>query len=248
MRIAGAVALVTGANRGLGRAFVQALRARGAAKIYAAARDPATIGEPGVEKLRLDITRPDQVAAAAAHCADATLLINNAGVFHHAPLIEAPTLDDARAEMETNYFGTLSMCRAFAPVLKRNGGGALVNVLSVASWVNVATQGSYCASKAAQLSLTAGVRTELRDQGTLVVGVHAGYIDTDMVAHLAVPKSRPEDVVAATLAGIEAGEEEVLADQRAIDIKAGLRRDPKAVEAMVEGLWRQRPAARNQGK
>ncbi|MBL8838659.1 MAG: SDR family oxidoreductase [Alphaproteobacteria bacterium] len=243
MKIRGTVALVTGANRGLGKAFAAALRDAGAAKVYGAARDPAALAGTGLRPVRLDITRPEEVAAAAAACGDVNLLINNAGVFRYAPLIDSPSLDAARAEMETNYFGTLAMCRAFAPVLGRNGGGALVNVLSVASWIAVATQGSYCASKAAQLMLTDGVRIELRAQGTLVVGVHAGYIDTDMVAGLDVPKARPADVVARTLAAIEAGAEEVLADQRAVDIKAALRNDPGSVATLLATLWAQRKQA-----
>lgn len=243
MKINGAVALVTGANRGLGKAFSEALRAAGAAKVYAAARDPAAITGTGLHPVRLDITRPEQVEAAAALCGDVNLLINNAGVIRFAPLVDSPSLDDARAEMETNYFGTLAMCRAFAPVLGRNGGGVLVNVLSVASWIAVATQGSYCASKAAELMLTNGLRIELRAQGTLVVGVHAGYIDTDMVAHLDVPKARPADIVARTLAAVEAGDAEVLADQRAIDIKAALRNDPASVDALLATLWAQRRKA-----
>lgn len=145
--------------------------------------------------------------------------------------------------METNYFGTLAMCRAFAPILGGNGGGALVNVLSTASWITAPLQGSYCASKAAELSLTNGIRCELRAQGTLVVGVHAGYIETDMTEHLSVAKSRPEDVVARTLEGIEAGAEEILADDRARQIKTALATDPASVARSMQLIWDQRPAA-----
>ena len=146
----------------------------------------------------------------------------------------------ARAEMETNYFGTLAMSRAFAPILKTNGGGALVNILSVVSWFNVPMQGAYCASKAAEASLTDGLRIELRSQGTLVVGVYAGYIETDMTTHLDLPKTRAEDIAAATLAGIEAGAEEILADQRAKDVRATLLRDPRGMDSAMQRAWDQR--------
>src|SRR5271163_1976042 len=192
MKISGSTALVTGANRGLGRGLVQALRDAGCAKIYAAARSVTVVLQDSIiAPVALDITKAEQVTAAAAHCADVNLLINNAGVARFMPALGAPTMADARLEMETNYFGTLAMCRAFAPVLKRNGGGALVNMLSVVSFFNAPMQGSYCASKAAEWSLTKDVRFELRAQGTLVIGVYAGYIDTDMTAGLTAPKSSP---------------------------------------------------------
>ena len=183
MMIGGSTALVTGANRGLGKALVRALLAAGCAKVYAGARNIAgAVPEGVVQPFQLDITSAEQVAAAAAQCQDVDILINNAGVAAFTPALAAPTLDNARLEMETNYLGTLAMCRAFAPILKQNGGGALVNMLSVVSWFNVPMQGTYCASKAAEWSLTRAVRFELRAQGTLVVAVYAGYIDTDMTS------------------------------------------------------------------
>ena len=139
--------------------------------------------------------------------------------------------------METNYFGTLAMCRAFAPVLKRNGGGALVNILSVTSWFNAPVQGSYCASKSAAWSLTKAARFELRAQGTLVVGVYAGYIDTGMTAGLAAPKSAPDDVAAKVIAGIENGTEEVLADERSRAVHAALFKDDAALDASMQAAW-----------
>ena len=195
MRIADSVALVTGASRGLGRAFVEELAKRGAATIYAGARDPSRVTGPGVP-VALDVTDPEQVAAAARRCADVMLLVNNAGVMALSPLIGAPTMDGARQEMETNYFGTLAMCRAFAPVLAAGGGGAIVNMLSVVSWFTNPVNGSYGASKAAAWALTNGVRIELARQGTLVVGVHAGFVDTEMAAELAgdAPKLSPAEV------------------------------------------------------
>ena len=165
MKIGGSVALVTGANRGLGRAYARELVRRGAAKVYGAARQPAQVTEPGVTPVALDITDPERVARVAAECGDVSLLVNNAGVMKASTFIGAPSLDAARAEMETNYFGTLRMCRAFAPVLAANGGGAIVNMLSITSFFTNPFNASYGASKAAAWSLTNGVRLELHHQG-----------------------------------------------------------------------------------
>ena len=192
MQIAGSVVLITGANRGIGRAFVAGFEAEGARKIYAAARDPATVQNPRVVPIRLDITDSQQVAAAAATCSDVSVLVNNAGVATFTSLLQAPDMAAARLEMETNYFGTLAMCREFAPVLARQGGGVLVNILSTASWMTWPWIGSYSASKRGQLALTMGVRMELRSQGTLVVGVFPDYVDTDMTAHITAEKASPD--------------------------------------------------------
>jgi NAD(P)-dependent dehydrogenase (short-subunit alcohol dehydrogenase family) len=238
MKISGSTALVTGANRGLGRAFVEALRQAGSAKIYAASRnaDNGTSGD-SVVPVRLDITDAAQVASAAAHCGDVDLLINNAGVARFKPAVGAPTMDDARLEMETNYFGTLAMCRAFAPVLKKNGGGAIVNMLSVVSLFNAPMQGSYCASKAAEWSLTKAVRFELHQQNTKVIGVYAGYIDTDMTGGITDAKSTPAAIAAAVIAGIEAGNEDILADERSRSVFAALRKDDRGFDAEMQKLW-----------
>jgi NAD(P)-dependent dehydrogenase (short-subunit alcohol dehydrogenase family) len=247
MHINGSVALVTGANRGLGQALVRALRQAGCGKIYAAARKPERITPDNmVEPVRLDITDAEQVAAAAARCGDASILINNAGIATFTPLLDAPTIDNARHEMETNYFGTLAMCRAFAPVLRRNGGGALVNILSVTSWFNAPVQGSYSASKAAAWSLTKAARLELRAQGTLVIGVYAGYIDTGMTASLSVPKSTPDDIAAKVIAGIESGAEDILADDRARMVHAAIFRDDSALDASMQAVWDQSASRRLQ--
>ena len=238
MKLAGTTALVTGANRGLGRAFVEALRGAGCARIYAGARDAAGIAGDGiVVPIKLDITRADEVAAAASRCTDVNVLINNAGVARFKPALGAPAMDDARLEMETNYFGTLAMCRAFAPVLKTNGGGALVNMLSVVSFMNVPMQGSYSASKAAEWSLTKAVRFELRAQGTLVIGVYAGYIDTDMTTGIAGPKSSPADIAARVIEGIEDGTADILADQRSREVFDMLRKDDRGFDANMQKLW-----------
>ena len=149
MRIEGSAALVTGANRGLGQAFARELISRGAAKVYGAARHPGAVTEPGVTPVALDITDAERVAQVAQECPDVSLLVNNAGVLKYSAFISAPSLDAARAEMEVNYFGTLSMCRAFAPVLAANGGGAIVNMLSVTSFFTNLIDASYGASKTA---------------------------------------------------------------------------------------------------
>jgi NAD(P)-dependent dehydrogenase (short-subunit alcohol dehydrogenase family) len=238
MKLDGTTALVTGANRGLGRAFVEALRSAGCAKIYAGARNIGGISSDStITPIKLDITRAEDVAAAAARCADINVLVNNAGVARFKPALGAPTMDDARLEMETNYFGTLAMCRAFAPILRKNGGGALINMLSVVSFMNVPMQGSYSASKAAEWSLTKAMRFELRAQGTLVIGVYAGYIDTDMTIGIAGPKSNPADIAARVIEGIEDGVEDVLADERSRDVFQMLRKDDRGFDANMQKLW-----------
>ena len=242
MKLSGSIALVTGANRGLGQSLVTALREAGCAKVYAAARRTETLASDGViEPVQLDITNTEQVTSTAARCGDINILINNAGVAGFTPALGAQTMANARLEMETNYFGTLAMCRAFAPVLKRNGGGALVNVLSVVSWFNAAMQGTYCASKSAESSLTKAVRCELRAQGTLVVGVYAGYIDTDMAAHMwgaeQFSKSSPAEIAARMLAGIENGTEEILTDERAQSVYSALFKDATPFESELQKAW-----------
>jgi NAD(P)-dependent dehydrogenase (short-subunit alcohol dehydrogenase family) len=223
----GAVALVTGANRGIGRAFAQELIARGAAKVYAGARDPGTVQDPRLIPVRLDVTDPEQIAAAADACGDVNLLINNAGVFRTGPLLGTPTIQNAREEIETNLFGTLSMTRAFAPILGRNGGGAIVNTLSVLSFINYAPWGGYSASKAAAWSLTNSARDELAGQGTRVVGVHASLVDTGMTAGLDFPKIAPEVYVGAALDALEEGRMEALADEHTRTFKAMLAHHPQ---------------------
>jgi NAD(P)-dependent dehydrogenase (short-subunit alcohol dehydrogenase family) len=242
MKVSGSIALVTGANRGLGRALVSAFREAGCTKVYAAARQTEGLASDGVvEPIQLDITNTEHVVSAAAKCRDVNILINNAGVAGFTPVLGAPTMANARLEMETNYFGTLAMCRAFAPVLKRNGGGALVNVLSVTSWFNAPMQGTYCVSKAAESSLTKAVRFELRAQGTLVVGVYAGYIDTDMAAGMAgsqeFAKSSPAEVATRVIGGIEDGTEEVLTDERARAVYSALLKDARPFESNLQKAW-----------
>lgn len=217
--------LVTGANRGIGAEFVNQLKERGVAKIYAAARNASSVVADGVEPIELDITNADQIDAAMRFAGDVQILINNAGISTGTPLV---TGDEAsiRREMDTNFYGPLLMTRAFAPVLGANGGGAILNVISALSWFSVPGAGAYAASKAAAWMLTDSTRLELASQGTHVVGVHMGLVDTDMAKGVEAPKIDPADLAGAGLDAIESGAQEVLADDRARFVKSGLPLDP----------------------
>lgn len=230
MQIEGSVALVTGASRGIGKAYVQALLKRGAKKVYATARNPDDITIDGVEHIKLDITSPQQIAAAAAIANDATILINNAGIATNQSLVFGD-LDLIRLEMDTHFFGLLGMVRAFSPILGENGGGAIVNMLSVTSWFSYPGAEAYSAAKAAAWSLTNSIRLELAKQNTLVVGVQLGATDTDMMKGIDMPKNDPANVAEAALNAIEAGEWEVLADDMTRQIKGALSADPKLLYA-----------------
>ncbi len=238
-KIKGKAAFVTGANRGIGRAFVKELLAAGAAKVYAAARNTAALADlvetsgGRVVPVTLDVTKPETIRAAAAAHGDVAVLINNAGIAAFEGLISADGIEAARNEMEINYFGVLNVTRAFAPVLAKNGGGAIVNMSSIAAYVNFPVLGSYSASKAAVHSLTQGVRAELAAQGTLVVGVYPGPVDTDMAANFPAEKATPASVAQKILAAVEAGEEDVHPDPTSVETYAGLIGDPKAVERQV---------------
>ncbi|GAA3336866.1 SDR family oxidoreductase [Amorphoplanes nipponensis] len=223
MKISGSVALVTGANRGIGRQLALELLARGAAKVYATARRPELVDIPGAEVLALDITDPASVAAAAARAGDVDLLINNAGVSTFSNLVTGD-LDKIRLELDTHFWGTLHVIRAFAPVL---GGGAILNVLSRLSWVSYDGANAYSVAKAAEWSLTNGVRLELAAQGTLVTGLLLGAADTDMMAGFAIDKTDPAVIARAALDGIEAGAIEVVADEATAQVKAALAGDPR---------------------
>lgn len=226
MDINGSVALVTGANRGLGRAIAQQLLERGARKVYAAARRPETVALPGVEPLELDVTDPAQVRRAAEIAGDATLLVNNAGINTWQSLVDGD-LDQIRLEVETHLFGTLAMTRAFAPILGGNGGGAILNVLSAMSWFTYPGDDAYHVAKAATWAATNGVRLELAAQHTLVVGMHLGLADTEMSAAIEGDKAEPAAVAKAALDGIEAGAWEVLVDEWSRSVKASLADDPR---------------------
>jgi NAD(P)-dependent dehydrogenase (short-subunit alcohol dehydrogenase family) len=220
MDISSCTALVTGANRGLGRHFTTELLKRGA-KVYAGARNPDSVDIEGAVALAVDITDQASVAAAAEAAGDVTLLINNAGIAADVNLLTGD-LDGAHREMETNYFGTLSMVRAFAPVVAGNGGGGILNVLSVLSWVSFPDLSGYCASKSAAWSMTNAVRAELVDRGIVVTALHVGLMDTDMAAGIDGPKSDPANVAALALDAVAAGDYEVLADDTSRGVQAGL--------------------------
>jgi len=222
MKVKDSVVLITGANRGLGRMWSRLLLEAGARKVYAGARDPRSIDLPDVIPLELDITNPGQVLRAAGECSDLTLLINNAGIVRGGALLDDEAPHRLRQELDTNLFGTLAMCRAFAPILGANGGGAIVNVLSVLSWISVPGGATYSASKAATWSMTNGLRIALKEQGTQVMGVHVAFMDTDMSAGIDAPKVAPHDVVLQAIAAPEAGQHEVLADELTRQVKRGL--------------------------
>lgn len=226
MKVEGAVVLVTGANRGIGRALSAALLERGAAKVYAAVRDVTTVptADPRLVPVQLDVTDPAQVRAVAAALEDVEIVVNNAGIGRPATPLTA-TIDNARAELEVNYLPLLATTQAFAPVLAANGGGAFVNVLSVASWVGMPALATYSASKSAAWSFTNSARVELKHQGTQVVGVHVGFVDTDLTAGLDTDKIAPATVAGAALDALEAGASEAVVDELSRAVKAGLHDD-----------------------
>ncbi|MDR6456513.1 SDR family oxidoreductase [Variovorax paradoxus] len=222
MKIENSVALVTGANRGIGLAFAHELLARGARKVYVGARNPETVTQAGVQALRLDVNNPQDVAAAAALATDVTLVVNNAGIAQPGGFLADDSEDTARRIFETNFFAVLRMSKAFAPILKANGGGALLNVLSIASWVNGGELAAYSASKSAAWSLTNALRSELAAQKTQVLALHMAYVDTDLTRGFDVPKTSPEDIVKRALDGLESGLDEVLADELTQQVKQAM--------------------------
>lgn len=242
--IKGKTALVTGANRGIGEAIVDALVAAGAAKVYAAARTledlaPLTARHgTRVVSLRLDVTNPSQIAAAASAAPDLQLLVNNAGVAGHAGGVftDPQWITAGRQEMEVNFFGTFAVTQAFAPVLAKNGGGAIVNIASIAALVSFAFLASYSASKAAEHSLTQATRAMLKDQGTQVFGVYPGPIDTRMAEGIPFDKTSPPEAARAILAGIEAGVEEIFPDPMSQIMGAGFFTNPKQAEQKIAGM------------
>jgi NAD(P)-dependent dehydrogenase (short-subunit alcohol dehydrogenase family) len=226
VNIEGSTVVVTGGQRGIGRALVGELLDRGAAKVYATARSPKPGGNPRIQSVELDVTDANSVAALSQIATDATIVINNAGIFPETRLLSSD-FEEIRAVFETNYFGALRIARAFAPILARNGGGALVDIHSVLSWL--AGSGAYGDSKAAFWSATNSLRMELERQRTLVTGVHLAYTDTDMVKDVDAPKNDPQDVAKRIVDAVEHGDTEVLVDEITRHFKAEL-------SGPVEGL------------
>ena len=223
----GAVVFITGANRGLGLAFAQECVRRGAKKVYAGVRTPNGSDAPGIEQVAIDVTDPASITAAATKCADTTLLINNAGIGRmHSSVLDPAMIEVTREVFETNYYGTIRVSQAFAPVLARNGGGAIVNVLSDAVWHARPFLAGYSASKSAEWSFTNALRIDLKKQKTLVVGLHVAFIDTDLTKGFEMKKLSPRDVAQAALDGAEAGKEEVLVDDFTRQVKRSFCDEP----------------------
>ncbi|WP_433219061.1 SDR family oxidoreductase [Dactylosporangium sp. CS-047395] len=233
--MSGVVALVTGGNRGIGQAFVEELLEQGA-KVYAGSRDPHGVSVDGAIPVELDITDTSQVAAAAARYPDVNLLVNNAGLFTNKRLVVTDDPDAARAEMEVNFFGTLNMTRAFAPVLGANGGGQIINVLSVAGIVPTAFMGGYSPSKAAALFLSGITRAELEPQGTKVTALIVGSVETRMSEHVDGRKEDPRDIARTGLKAAAKGELTFDTDWMAVDARARLARDPVRYERQLGRL------------
>jgi NAD(P)-dependent dehydrogenase (short-subunit alcohol dehydrogenase family) len=239
MHIDGSVALVTGANRGLGKAYVDALLAAGAKKIYAGARQPPATADSRVIPLKLDVTLSADIEAARQRCADVNILINNAGIMLSIMMLSEESAESMRREMNVNVFGMLAMIQAFAPILAKNGGGAIANMLSVVSWFTYPFNATYCASKHAALAVTDAARIQLKAQGTQVLGVYAGFIDTDMASELGAgqPKTPPRQIAERTLQGIRDGVHHVRADERSEKIWDSVRQDPEGLEKSMQQAW-----------
>jgi NAD(P)-dependent dehydrogenase (short-subunit alcohol dehydrogenase family) len=226
MKIQNSVVFISGANRGLGLAFAQEALKRGAKKVYAGVRNPTSTNTPGIVQVELDVSDAASVAAAAAQCGDTTLLVNNAGIARlNSSVLNASMIDLSREIFETNYYGTIRLSQAFASILASNGGGAVINVLSDATWFARPMLAAYSASKSAVWSFTNALRIELRKQNTAVLGLHVSFMDTDMTHGFDMKKTSPQHVAGAALVGIEAGKEEVLADSFTQEVKLSLSTD-----------------------
>ena len=230
------VVLITGSNRGIGKSFaIQALK-MGAKKVYAAARDASQLAELAAEygdkivPLTLDVINQDHIDAAAAAAGDVEILINNAGMGGGGPAVNNPNPDGQHMEMKVNYFGIMNLSSAFAPILKENGGGAIVNILSVAALSSFAFAPGYSASKAAGRSLTQALRVELGGQNTLVSGVFPGPVDTDMAKNVPMDKVSPDSVAIHVYEELAKGSEDIYPDPFAVQFAEGVQADAKAVE------------------
>jgi NAD(P)-dependent dehydrogenase (short-subunit alcohol dehydrogenase family) len=241
MEIRNATALVTGANRGIGRALVAALLRTGAKTVYAASREARNleatlaVDPKRVQPLLLDVTDRAQVAALPARLRDVTLLVNNAAVLHFGGILDVP-VETVAAELDTNFYGKLLMARAFAPVIQGNGGGAIVNMLTLVALASMPGLSVYNASKAAAWSMTQSLRASLAGKGVAVHAVFPGAVDTDMLAGVEMPKASPEDVAAAIVAGVAADQEDIFPDPMSAQVYAAWRQDHKAVERQFASL------------
>jgi NAD(P)-dependent dehydrogenase (short-subunit alcohol dehydrogenase family) len=223
MNTENSVVFITGANRGLGLAFAHEALRRGAKKIYAGVRSPTEPNVPGIVQVKIDVTEPASIVAAAAQCSDTTVLVNNAGIGRlTSSTLDSAMIDGAREVFETNFYGTILVSQAFAPILAKNGGGAIINVLSDASWLARPMLAAYSASKSALWSFTNASRVELRNQKTLVLALHVSFMDTDMTNGFEMKKISPRQVAEAALIGIESNREEVLADDFTREVKRSL--------------------------
>lgn len=236
MKVQGSVALVTGANRGIGKAITEELLARGAAKVYAAVRDPSTVTDSRLVAVQLDVTDSARFAQVAQQLTDVTLVVNNAGIGRPGLPLQA-SLEDARAELETNYLSVIASTQAFAPVLAANGGGAFINVLSALSWITVPFLATYSPSKSAAWSFTNAARMQLKKQHTEVVGVHVNFVDTDLTAGLDIPKVAPSDVASSALDALEAGQPEALVDEFTRTVKNALPDDHNLLYPQIEAQF-----------
>ncbi|WP_026842791.1 SDR family oxidoreductase [Citrifermentans bremense] len=232
MELRDQVVLVTGANGGIGSALVSAFLTAGVKKIYAGTKNkgtlPGGLGDPRITPVVIDIADPSSVKAAALACPDVTILVNNAGINLGSSLLDAPI--SARMEFDVNVFGTLSMCTAFAPVLKTNSGGCIVNIISILAMVSMPSNGTYCASKAALHSVTQGMRGSLAEQGTRVIGIYPGPVATRLTEGLEIPKAAPEKVAEEVVAGLLGDCDEVYPDDMSKNVSQGLAANAKAVE------------------
>jgi NAD(P)-dependent dehydrogenase (short-subunit alcohol dehydrogenase family) len=232
MQIEQSTVLITGANRGIGLAFAKAFLARGAKKVYAGSRDTSKISLAGVTPIQLDVNSVADVQAAAQLAKDVTIVVNNAGIAQLGSFMAEDAEAVLRSHLETNVLGVLRMSRAFAPVLASNGGGALLNVASIASWISSPLLASYAVSKSALWSLSNGLRNDLRGQDTQVLTLHMGFVDTDLTKGLDMPKETPEAIVERALNALEAGASEVLADEMTKQVKGGLSAEQAVYLAM----------------
>lgn len=238
MNFKGATVFVTGANRGIGRVLVDRLARLEVRRIYAAARKPEMLSSLASELIipvKLDITDRVQVKAVAVQASDTTVLINNAGVLALGSLLDSP-LEMIAHELETNYYGTLNMVRSFAPVIAGNGGGAIANVLTMVALASLPGMGGYSASKAAAFSLTQAIRSELRSKGINVYGIYPGAVDTDMLAGVEMPKTRPEEIAAAIIAGITSDQEDIFPDGMSQQLSQLWLQNPKQLEAQFGAM------------